>query len=203
MVVAGHSMGGILTHTLVVDIGDHLWRQFNETSTIDELPIEDWKKEKIRKLVQFEPDPAVQRAFYFSAPHRGAYMAEKGIAESLSKLAKLPSQMMQESSLLLDPVVCTRVPIKPLQKGIYTSAQSLIPGAPMVAALDKAPYRSGVIYHSVMGDRGKGDTPNSSDGVVEYWSSHQAGAASELIVPTDHGSYKHPQGDRGPEAGSP
>lgn len=193
MVVAGHSMGGILTHTLVVDMGDHLWRQFNETSTIDELPIEDSKKEELRKLVLFEPDPAVRRAFYFSAPHRGAYMAEKGIAESLSKLAKLPSQLMQESSLLLDPAISTRTPIKPLQKGIYTSAQSLIPGAPMVAALDEAPYRSGVIYHSVMGDRGKGDTPNSSDGVVEYWSAHQAGAASELIVPTDHGSYKHPR----------
>jgi len=27
MLVAGHSMGGMLTHTLVVDIGDNLWRQ--------------------------------------------------------------------------------------------------------------------------------------------------------------------------------
>lgn len=193
MVVAGHSMGGILTHTLVVDMGDHLWRQFNETSTIDELPIEDWKKEELRKLVYFEPDPAVQRAFYFSAPHRGAHMAEKGIAESLSQLAKLPSHMMQESSLLLEPDVCTRPQVKQLLHKKVTSAQSLVPGAPMVSALDKAPYRKGVIYHSVMGDRGLGDTPNSSDGVVEYWSSHQSGAASELIVPTDHGSYKHPR----------
>jgi pimeloyl-ACP methyl ester carboxylesterase len=193
MVVAGHSMGGILTHTLVVEMGDHLWRQFNQTSTIDQLPIDEEKKAKLRKLLYFEPDPAVQRAFYFSAPHRGAYMAEKGIAEALSKLAKLPSNLLQESSILLDPAVTNRRVIKPLQKGTYTSAQSLIPGAPMVAALDKAPYRRGVVYHSVMGDRGKGDTPNSSDGVVEYWSAHQAGAASELIVPTDHGSYKHPR----------
>jgi len=44
-----------------------------------------------------------------------------------------------------------------------------------------------------MGDRGRNDTPNSSDGVVEYWSARQEGAASELIVPTDHGSYKHPR----------
>jgi hypothetical protein len=28
--------------------------------------------------------------------------------------------------------------------------------------------------------------------VVEYWSSHQEGAASEIIVPTGHSSYKHP-----------
>lgn len=193
MVVAGHSMGGILAHTLVVEMGDHLWRQFNDTSTLDGLPIEEEKKEELRKLLFFEPDAAVRRAFYFSAPHRGAYMAEKGIAESLSKLAKLPSQLMRESSLLLDPVVSSRLPVEQLRKGAHTSAQSLVPGAPMVAALDEARYRSGVVYHSVMGDRGKGDTPNSSDGVVDYWSSHQAGAASELIVPTGHGSYKHPR----------
>ena len=75
----------------------------------------------------------------------------------------------------------------------YTSRESLEPGSPMVAAMDISPYKKGVIYHSVMGDRGKGDTPNSSDGVVEYWSSRQDGAASELIVPTCHGSYKHPR----------
>jgi hypothetical protein len=37
-----------------------------------------------------------------------------------------------------------------------------------------------------MGDRGRGNTPNSSDGVVPYWSSHLDGAESELIVPSDH-----------------
>lgn len=193
MVVAGHSMGGILTHTLVVEMGDHLWRQFNKQSSLDDLPIDAEKREQLRKLLFYQPDPAVRRAFYYSAPHRGAHLAEKGFAGTLSKLAKLPSSMMQESSILLDPAVSTDVTPVLLRKGVYTSAQSLIPGAPMVAALDAAPYRRGVIYHSVMGDRGKGDTPNSSDGVVDYWSARQEGAASELIVPTDHGSYKHPR----------
>ena len=75
----------------------------------------------------------------------------------------------------------------------YTSRESLEPGAPMVAAMEASPYTEEVIYHSIIGDRGKGDTPNSSDGVVEYWSSHQEGAASEVIVPTGHGSFKHPR----------
>jgi hypothetical protein len=38
-----------------------------------------------------------------------------------------------------------------------------------------------------------GDTPNSSDGVVAYWSSHLTDAQSELIVPGPHGSYALPQ----------
>jgi hypothetical protein len=52
--------------------------------------------------------------------------------------------------------------------------------------VNKLPIASGVPYHSIIGDRGKGDTPKSSDGVVPYWSSHLDGAQSELIVPSDH-----------------
>jgi hypothetical protein len=51
----------------------------------------------------------------------------------------------------------------------------------------------GIPYHSIIGDRGRGDTPNSSDGVVPYWSSHLDGAASEKIVPSGHGSPLNPQ----------
>jgi len=50
-----------------------------------------------------------------------------------------------------------------------------------------------VPYHSIIGDRGKGDSPNSTDGVVPYWSSHLDGAKSELIVPGPHGSCELPQ----------
>lgn len=45
-----------------------------------------------------------------------------------------------------------------------------------------------------MGDRGKGDRPGSSDGVVEYWSSHLDGSASEKIVPSHHSSHQNPEG---------
>jgi hypothetical protein len=39
---------------------------------------------------------------------------------------------------------------------------------------------------SIMGDRGLGDGPESSDGVDPYSSSHLEGAESELIVPAGH-----------------
>ena len=192
MVVAGHSMGGMLTHTLVADIGDNLWKQFSDTP-FDQIPVPESEKADIRRLVYFKPDPAVTRVLFYAAPHRGAKMAEKPIAGTLSKLAKLPSTVIGQEKELIDPRIQEHLKI-PL-KGAFTSAQSLEPGAPMVSAMNVSPYKSGVIYHSVIGDQGKGDTPNSSDGIVEYWSSHQDGAASELIVPTDHsGSYKHPRG---------
>jgi len=191
LVVAGHSMGGMLTHTLVTEFGDNLWKQFSDRP-FDSLPLDPGKKEEIRELVYFDSDPAVCRAVYFSVPHRGARMAEKGIAGLVSQAARLPGSLMTATGGFLAPRELEELGLKVSLDKKTTSIQSLRPRAPVVAAMDQSPYKPGVVYHSVIGDRGKGNTPNSSDGVVEYWSSHQPGAASELIVPTGHRSYKHP-----------
>jgi hypothetical protein len=58
-------------------------------------------------------------------------------------------------------------------------------------ALDRLPIQA--VHHSIIGDRGRGDTPNSSDGVVPYSSSHLASAQSEKIVPTGHQAMDNPQ----------
>jgi len=117
-------------------------------------------------------------------------MATLSIVNSVSQLAKLPGNLIMTTADFAKgpPIPGLKVDI---QKKV-TSVQSLQPDSPIARAMKKAPFKSGVIYHSVIGDRGKGDTPDSSDGVVAYWSSHLDGAASELIVPTDHGTYKDP-----------
>ena len=74
------------------------------------------------------------------------------------------------------------------------SIGTLSPDNPFVLAVNKLPIVSRVPYHTIVGDRGKGDTPDSSDGVVAYWSSHLDGAASEKIVPSGHGSHENPEG---------
>lgn len=191
MVVMGHSMGGILTHTLVADMGDTLWKQFSD-APFDSVPFNPEQKERARSLLFFKPDPAVRRAVFIATPHRGANLAKVGVAGMISRIAKLPGDLVRTSTGLLQSVPEVADSLKiPLDKKV-TSVQSLMPGAPMVAALDIAPYHKGVIYHSIIGDRGKGNTPKSSDGAVEYWSSHQEGAASELIVPTSHTAYTDP-----------
>ena len=60
------------------------------------------------------------------------------------------------------------------------SVQTLSPRHPYFKALNDRPIQ--VPYHSIIGDRGRGDTPESSDGIVPYWSSHLNGAQSEIIV---------------------
>jgi hypothetical protein len=80
------------------------------------------------------------------------------------------------------------------------SIDTLSPNDPFVKEMNALPMAKRIPYHSIIGDRGRGDTPNSSDGVVPYWSSHLDGAESEKIVPSGHGAEHSPPRDcRGPE----
>jgi hypothetical protein len=71
------------------------------------------------------------------------------------------------------------------------SVHGLSPESPLLKSLNTRPIK--MPYHTIAGDRGRGDSPNSSDGVVPYSSSHLEHAQSELIVPGPHGSYALPQ----------
>ena len=73
------------------------------------------------------------------------------------------------------------------------SIDTLAPTNRFVQSVNRIPITPGIPYHSIIGDRGKGDTPNSSDGVVACWSSHVEGAQSELIVPSNHSAPPNPQ----------
>jgi hypothetical protein len=59
--------------------------------------------------------------------------------------------------------------------------------------MNTIPMAPGVPYNTIIGDRGRGDSPNSSDRVVPCWSSHMNGAQSEHIVPSGHGAHQDPQ----------
>jgi hypothetical protein len=69
---------------------------------------------------------------------------------------------------------------------IPTSINSLSPKNKFLLALADLPIQEP--FHSIIDDRRKGNTPNSSDSVVPYSSSHVNGAQSETILPGDHGS---------------
>ena len=70
---------------------------------------------------------------------------------------------------------------------------TLAPNRPFVKAINTIPITPGIPYYTIVGDRGKDDTPNSSVGVVAYWSSHLDGAKSERIVPSGHSAHQNPQ----------
>src|SRR5207249_3783914 len=78
-------------------------------------------------------------------------------------------------------------------KRFPNSVDTLAPNNRFVVAINKVPVTPGIPYYTILGDRGRGDSPNSSDGVVPYWSSHLDAARSEFIAPCNHSSPLNPQ----------
>lgn len=191
MVLAGHSMGGLISSLQIRSGGEKLWKQFLETPP-EQLSLSPGLKQRIISIVQFQPRPEVSRVVFFATPHRGSELAVNPVSEFFSRLIRLPINFLNTDYLELRSAL--RQEYRELFVAPANSLVFLRANSPLLKAILALPMRPGVPYHSVIGDQGKGDTPESSDGVVPYWSSHMEGAASERIVPSGHGAHEDPQG---------
>jgi pimeloyl-ACP methyl ester carboxylesterase/predicted GNAT family acetyltransferase len=190
MVVIGHSMGGCISRTLITDTGDKLWmKAFGKPPEQVEMPAE--SKHLLEEAIIFKHRPEIGRVIFMSTPHRGSDLASNWIGRIGSMLVKAPSKLLSVGQLV-------RQDLKPdpaaLQfKQFPNSVDTLAPNNRFVMAINQLPIASGIPYYTILGDRGKGNSPNSSDGVVAYWSSHLDAARSEFIAPCGHGSPLNPQ----------
>jgi pimeloyl-ACP methyl ester carboxylesterase len=191
MVLAGHSMGGLISSLQIRTGGRQLWKQFMDTPP-QELDLSPEMKERIARIIEFQPRPEIARVVYFATPHRGSELAVNPFAEFFARLIKLPFAWLETDFTRLRSAL--REEFRELFVAPANSIVFLRANSPLLKAILNLPMRPGVPYHSVIGDRGKGDTPNSSDGVVPYWSSHMDGAVSEKIVPSSHGAHENPEG---------
>jgi hypothetical protein len=190
-VLVGHSMGGLISSLQIRSGGKALWKQFMHTPP-EQLPISSALKERIVRIVQFQPRPEISRVVFFATPHRGSELAVHPVSEFFSKLIRLPVEFLDTDRSKLQ--LALRQEYRKLFVAPANSLVFLRANSPLLKSILALPMRPGVPYHSVIGDQGRGDTPDSSDGVVPYWSSHLAGAASEKIVPSGHGAHEHPEG---------
>src|SRR5204862_6046120 len=118
---------------------------------------------------------------------RGSELASGGIGRFAISLITLP--------LTLTKAVADTVTQQNLQQltgsnRLPNSVSGLKPSNPSLKVVNASAITAP--YNSIIGDRGKGDSPNSTDGVVPYWSSHVSGAQSECIVPGPHSSCELP-----------
>jgi pimeloyl-ACP methyl ester carboxylesterase len=193
IVLIGHSMGGLICRLMITDAGDKIWRDFFATPPA-KTPLASETRKLLKKALVFNHRPDVQRVIFISTPHRGSKLAAGWIGRVGAALVRTPRLFMSiyastKPLLIADPAA------RPLNR-MPNSVDTLEPNDRFVQAVNKLPITPGIPYHSIMGDRGRGDTPNSSDGVVPYWSSHLQGAQSELIVNSDHGAQYNPQAIR-------
>ena len=128
---------------------------------------------------------------FISAPLKGSEIASLSIGRIGSMLIRTPRSLLLAGNDALKVATFHANDLK--LKRAPNSIDTLSPKNRFVRMINKIPITPGIPYHTIQGDRGKGDTPNSSDGVVPYWSSHMEGAQSECIVPSDHGAHQNPK----------
>ncbi len=189
MVIIGHSMGGCIARLLVTDSGDQLWRKMFVRPP-EQVPLSPRSREYLMEELIFKSRPKAGRVIFISTPLRGADMARGWFGWLVSNIIR-PAKIAREASG--EMLRLSRLPtgLKPLRRA--NSVDTLSPESRFVKALNTLPLKPGVPYNTIIGDRGRGDSPNSSDGVVPYWSSHLEGAESELIVPADHSAHQNPE----------
>jgi len=186
-VVVGHSMGGILTHAQVVTVTPAMWEKAVGEPARKILARNSNNSLVIHALI-FKANPRIKRVVFICTPHRGSEMASGGIGRLATSLISLPVNV---ATVLNDAVTQAELTQITGSNRLPNSVYGLQPNNPTFKVVNSAPIT--VPYHSIIGDRGKGDSPNSTDGVVPYWSSHLDKAQSELIVPGPHGSTELPQ----------
>ena len=190
MVIVAHSMGGSITRTLLTDAGTTLWLEgFGRPPA--QTAMNPQSKRLLEEVLIFDHRRDIGRVVFMSTPHRGANMASNWIGRIGSMLVRTPSKLLTVGRTALENVAADPAALH--LKRAPNSIDTLAPNNRFVVAINKIPITKGIPYHSIIGDRGRGDTPNSSDGVVPYWSSHLDGARSEKIVPCGHGSPQNPQ----------
>lgn len=193
MVVVGHSMGGVISHASLKKPGDQIYKAFQERP-IEQLTENRQTREAIRELTMYEPMQPPDRVLFLAAPHRGSPMADRFFSDWMTNLIRLPKKLTVDLvDLTLNDFGSLLTTGESSSKGWFTSVGSLSPSYPAYGALDQVPFRPGLKIHSVIGDRGKGNTPDSSDGIVPYWSSHLGAVESEVIVPAGHSVQNSPE----------
>ena len=194
IVLVGHSMGGIISRLMVTDSGgDKLWRYFFGKPPAQTKLSPDTKA-LLEKALIFKPRRDVARLIFISTPHRGSVIAGNPIGRIGSSLIRKSVQYMNAGREISQASVVQEDPTVLKLNRLPNSIDTLAPNDPFIKEMNTLPMAKRIPYHSIIGDRGRGDTPNSSDGVVPYWSSHLDGAKSEKIVPSGHGAEHSPQG---------
>jgi pimeloyl-ACP methyl ester carboxylesterase len=190
MVVIGHSMGGCISRLLITDADDKLWMElFNKPP--EQVSLSPESRKLFTDALIFQHRPEIGRVIFISAPLRGSEFASNWLGRIGSSLIRSPITLLKAGRDVFRIATFRSGELK--LRRIPNSVDTLAPTNRFVIAINKIPITAGIPYHTIMGDRGRGDAPNSSDGIVPYWSSHMEGAQSELIVPSGHNAHQNPK----------
>jgi pimeloyl-ACP methyl ester carboxylesterase len=184
MVVIGHSMGGLLTKTLVLDPGSDIEKAIFD-GPVGDMDLSPEQKKFLTDILCFKPLPFVSEVIFMATPHRGASMVNWGITQWFNSFITLPSKFADEIKAINRKAM--------IHVGIIndddllskmTGINSLDPNNKALGIMNQKTIL--VPFHLVIGDQAKASKVGGSDGVVDYSSSHLDGAVSELVIKSGH-----------------
>jgi pimeloyl-ACP methyl ester carboxylesterase len=187
-ILIGHSMGGLVADMMIRDSAGTQYCDEVLGKPLDQFQIEPDELKVVKESLIFKASTHVSKVIFLATPHKGADMASGLIGRLGSKLVRLPKKLVAMGPALVEKATVTNG--KKVVGRFPNSIDTLRPQARSVVAMNRLPITPSVTYYSIIGDRGANNSPNSSDGVVAYRSSHLEGSKSEKIVPYWH-SYVH------------
>lgn len=190
-VLIGHSMGGLLSKHMVKSVGNRIWNA-RSTLPFDRVKASAKDREFMRSAFFHEPLPFVERVIFMATPHRGSGLAEGLVGAIGNALISLPEDLESATERIIadNPGILRKGGA--LEEGPMTSIRGLRSDSPLLAAVDDAPWKRGLPFHSIIGDEKEAGRTGGSDGVVPYESSHLDGAQSELVVHSGHSVTNDP-----------
>lgn len=192
MVVIGHSMGGLLSRTLISSSPRERIVAVMGQEVIDAVRknLDRQQRERLHRTAFFLPVPSVKRVIFIATPHRGAQMALSWYGRLGARLIRLPQRLIERNEKIITALLGIGKNDYARELKEFNGIYNLAPEG-MLAVLLKSMSKPQRPYHSVIGNL-LGVFPGGSDGVVAYSSSHLDGAESELIVRSGHSVQQNP-----------
>ncbi len=182
MVLIGHSMGGLLTKTMITNSGEEFQAFVLRDKKAEWAALTPEQREYVEHLLNFQHPDYITRAIFIATPHRGSEIATWSITHWASRSIALPARLYdvaKQGIAHLGLVNETEV------MKIRTGLDNLAPDDRVLQKLNELNFQT-VPYHSVMGNEEKANAVGGTDGIVPYASSHLDGAISELVVKSNH-----------------
>jgi hypothetical protein len=180
---------------MVVESSKNVWNAFF-TVPVEKLDLTEDERAYVKEIGEFEALPFVKRAVLIAAPLRGSSVAQRSIVTKLTRwLISVPAalvsrrqSMLTKNRAFLNPSLANDEFITVAR----TSVDNLRPDSQVLKAFIDTPIAAGVTCNTIIGVEDATTGPGSSDGVVEYESSHVEGAESEALVHSGHVCLEHP-----------
>ena len=146
MVVAGHSMGGILGHMLTIDSGDELWDSVS-SKPIDSLPLSATLRHQLEDTWFFKANPSVKRLITIATPYGGTTLSNRFTRSFLRTVTWLPTRTMRLTRIALRLNKSSDGFVKSLAQ---TSIDSLARDSAVLALVQSRPVPDSVHHDNII-----------------------------------------------------